>query len=52
MNYLKQKIFFERERLFKLFKNSGIYDFQINSILYDVEIDSSNNIFNFLLKYL
>ena len=25
----------ERERLNKLFKNSGIYDFQINSILYD-----------------
>ena len=42
----------ERERLNKLFKNSGIYDFQINSILYDVEIDSTNNIFNLPVKIL
>ena len=42
----------ERERLNKLFKNSGIYDFQINSILYDVEIDSTNNIFSLPIKIL
>ncbi len=40
----------ERERLYKLFKNSGIYNFQINSILYDVEIDSSSNIFSLPVK--
>ena len=40
----------ERERLNKLFKNSGVYDFQINSILYDVEIDSSSNIFSLPVK--
>ena len=40
----------ERERLNKLFKNSGIYNFQINSILYDVEIDSSSNIFSLPVK--
>ena len=40
----------ERERLFKLFKNSGIYDFQINSVFFDVEIDSSNNIFSLPIK--
>ncbi len=36
----------ERERLYTLFKNSGIYNFQINSILFDVEIDSTNNIYS------
>ena len=40
----------ERERLNKLFKNSGVYNFQINSILYDVEIDSSSNIFSLPVK--
>ena len=40
----------ERERLNKLFKNSGVYDFQINSILYDVEIDSSSNIYSLPVK--
>ena len=40
----------ERERLFKLFKNSGIYDFQINSVFFDVEIDSTNNIFSLPIK--
>ena len=36
----------ERERLYTLFKNSGIYNFQINSIFFDVEIDSTNNIYS------
>tara|TARA_B100000676_G_scaffold61843_1_gene61165 strand:- start:5927 stop:8344 length:2418 start_codon:yes stop_codon:yes gene_type:complete len=40
----------ERERLNKLFKNSGVYNFQINSILYDVEIDSSSNIYSLPVK--
>jgi len=40
----------ERERLNKLFKNSGVYNFQINSILYDVEIDSSSNNFSLPVK--
>ena len=40
----------ERERLNKLFKNSGVYNFQINSIFYDVEIDSSSNIFSLPVK--
>ena len=50
MSHSKQNFALE-ERLNKLFKNSGIYDFQINSILYDVEIDSTNNIFNYQLRY-
>ena len=33
----------ERNRLFNLFKNNGVYDFQINSILFSAEIDSTNN---------
>ncbi|MBT27883.1 MAG: hypothetical protein CMC62_03080, partial [Flavobacteriaceae bacterium] len=33
----------ERNRLFNLFKNNGVYDFQINSILFSAEIDSSDN---------
>ena len=46
-----KKFCFRKKEINKLFKNSGIYDFQINSILYDVEIDSTNNIFNhYLLK--
>ena len=42
----------ERERLNRLFKNSGIYNFQISSIVYDVVIDSSNNIFSLPVKIL
>ena len=42
----------ERERLNRLFKNSGIYNFQISSILYDVVIDSSNNILSLPVKIL
>ena len=42
----------ERERLNRLFKNSGIYNFQISSIIYDVVIDSSNNIFSLPVKIL
>ena len=33
----------ERNRLFNLFKNNGVYDFQINTILFSAEIDSSDN---------
>ena len=33
----------ERNRLFNLFRNNGVYDFQINSILFSAEIDSINN---------
>ena len=29
--------------MFNLFKNNGVYDFQINSILFSAEIDSTNN---------
>ena len=41
---------FERDRLNRLFKNSGIYNFQINSILFDVEIDSAKNIYSLPIK--
>ena len=41
---------FERDRLNKLFKNSGIYNFQINSILFDVEIDSAKNVYSLPIK--
>ena len=37
---------YERNRLNKLFKNSGIYNFQINSILFDIKVDSTNNNFS------
>ena len=37
---------YERDRLNKLFKNSGIYNFQINSILFDIKVDSTNNNFS------
>ncbi len=40
----------ERDRLNKLFKNSGIYNFQINSILFDVEIDSAKNVYSLPIK--
>lgn len=56
-SYLKKNDLFktknfelERERLNKLFKNSGIYNFQINSLLFDVEIDSAKNIFSLPIK--
>ena len=41
---------FERDRLNRLFKNSGIYNFQINSILFDVEIDSAKNVYSLPIK--
>ena len=40
----------ERNRLNKLFKNSGIYNFQINSILFDIKVDSTNNNFSLPVK--
>ena len=40
----------ERNRLDKLFKNSGIYNFQINSILFDIKVDSTNNNFSLPVK--
>ncbi len=40
----------ERNRLNKLFKNSGIYNFQINSILFDITVDSTNNNFSLPVK--
>ena len=40
----------ERNRLNRLFKNSGIYNFQINSILFDVEIDSAKNVYSLPIK--
>ena len=36
----------ERNRIDKLFKNSGIYDFQINSIFFKISLDTTNLNFN------
>ena len=56
-SFLKKNEFFnvksfelERNRLNKLFKNSGIYNFQINSILFDIKVDSTNNNFSLPVK--
>ena len=38
------KLILERDRLIKLFKNNGIYNFQQRSINYQVLIDSTGNI--------
>tara|TARA_B100001093_G_scaffold289205_1_gene276232 strand:- start:431 stop:2842 length:2412 start_codon:yes stop_codon:yes gene_type:complete len=40
----------ERDRLNKLFKNSGIFNFQINSIFFDVEIDTLKSIYSLPIK--
>ena len=40
-NFSITKLILERDRLVKLFKNNGIYDFQQRSISYNVLIDSS-----------
>ena len=40
----------ERERLFLLFKNNGIYNFQQNSIQFTAAIDSSGNDINIPVK--
>ena len=40
----------ERERLFLLFKNNGIYNFQQNSIQFTAAIDSSGNDLNIPVK--
>jgi len=41
-----KKFELERNRIDKLFKNSGIYDFQINSISFIVSLDTTNTNFN------
>ena len=40
----------ERERLFLLFKNNGIYNFQQNSVQFTAAIDSSGNDLNIPVK--
>ena len=40
----------ERTRLYNLFKNNGVYNFQINSILFSAEIDSTNNNYSVPVK--
>ena len=36
----------ERNRINTLMKNNGIYNFQINSVFFDVEIDSTRNLYS------
>ena len=36
----------ERNRIYDLFRNSGIYDFQLNSVNFDVKIDSTAKSFD------
>ena len=36
----------ERNRIYNLFRNSGIYDFQLNSVNFDVKIDSNSKSFD------
>ena len=48
--FITKNFEFERDRLNRLFKNSGIYNFQINSILFDVEIDSAKNVYSLPIK--
>ena len=40
----------ERDRINTLMKNNGIYNFQINSIFFDVQIDSTRNIYSLPTK--
>ncbi|MDC3077268.1 BamA/TamA family outer membrane protein [Flavobacteriales bacterium] len=49
-SFLKENEFFitenfdlERNRLYNLFRNNGVYGFQINSIVFSVKIDSTRN---------
>ncbi len=49
-SFLKENEFFitenfdlERNRLYSLFRNNGVYGFQINSIVFSVKIDSTRN---------
>ena len=49
-SFLKENDFFitenfdlERNRLYNLFRNNGVYGFQINSIVFSVKIDSTRN---------
>ena len=40
----------ERDRINSLMKNNGIYNFQINSIFFDVEIDSTREVYSLPVK--
>tara|TARA_B100000989_G_C19528676_1_gene468371 strand:+ start:2056 stop:4455 length:2400 start_codon:yes stop_codon:yes gene_type:complete len=40
----------ERNRINNLMKNNGIYNFQINSVFFDVEIDSTRDIYSLPVK--
>ena len=40
----------ERDRINTLMKNNGIYNFQINSVFFDVELDSARNIYSLPTK--
>ena len=40
----------ERDRINTLMKNNGIYNFQINSVFFDVEIDSTRNLYSLPTK--
>ena len=49
-SFIKENEFFvtknfdlERNRLYNLFRNNGVYGFQINSIVFSVKIDSTRN---------
>ncbi len=49
-SFLKENEFFitenfdlERNRLYNLFRNNGVYGFQINSVVFSVKIDSTRN---------
>ena len=49
-SFLKENEFFitenfdlERNRLYNLFRNNGVYGFQINSIVFSIKIDSTRN---------
>ena len=49
-SFLKENEFFitenfdlERNRLYNLFRNNGVYGFQVNSIVFSVKIDSTRN---------
>ena len=40
----------ERDRINSLMKNNGIYNFQINSVFFDVEIDSTRDVYSLPVK--
>ena len=41
--FITENFDFERNRLYNLFRNNGVYGFQINSIVFSVKIDSTRN---------